>query len=84
MGDAKDIVLGKLTSPFSLNDYVNTLCIPSAAWNPIGAKCYMTGKTGEDSLNFGVPIYIGKACDVISDQNYKVKRFSHFSAWTFI
>ena len=73
MGDSKDVFLGKLDSPFTLNDYVNTLCIPSAPWNPIGAKCFMTGWHKEGYLNQGVETYIGKPCDVVSEQNYKVR-----------
>lgn len=58
-------------SNFRLLRFVNTLCIPSQPWIPIGAKCYMSGKSYQ-SLKDGIPVTLRSVCDRVNDNDYKV------------
>ena len=42
------IALMKLEKPVKLTEYVNTICLPSSEWIPIGTKCQIHGTHNEE------------------------------------
>ena len=64
-----NIVLGFLQEPFTLNEHVSVVCIPSITWVPLLKQCYITGKLS-DTLNHAYQTQVQGVCDYVDDRDY--------------
>ena len=70
-GEGANVYLGTFDLPVDLNEYINTLCVPSLPWVPKGTTCYITGRK-DGQLNNGIRLTITGACDFVDDTKFSV------------
>ena len=72
------IALMKLEKPVKLTEYVNTICLPSSEWIPLGTKCQIHG-THNEEFNYVITLDIAKdesvekcctSTDTVNDYRY--------------
>jgi hypothetical protein len=63
------IALMKLEKPVKLTEYVNTICLPSSEWIPIGTKCQIHG-THNEEFNHAIITRMTSKCNHTGDDNF--------------